>query len=292
MKFRTILQSILLALVLPSLFGQIIILAGDIPIDTTNESICNQKFRLATSLKLHEKPINEIVAEIAKSFLGTKYAANTIEAPGQEQLIINLQMFDCVTFYENSLVLARCINKNKLTFDDFKKELQFVRYRKGIIKGYPSRLHYTSDYFFDNENKGVLKDITKQLGGLPLKKNINFISMHPDLYPRLKENPENINAMRAIEDSINARKIYYIPKENIKSIASQIRNGYIIAITTSIDGLDCTHTGIAIWQNKNLHMIHAPIPGAKIQITKLPLYKYLSKNKKVTGIMVAKPVDP
>ena len=241
---------------------------------------------------MREKPINEVVIAIAKSFIGTDYTANTLDAPGKEQLIVNLQTLDCVTFYENSLVLARCIKKNKLTFNDYKKELQFVRYRGGVIDGYTSRLHYTSDYFFDNEKKSVLKDVTKELGGVPFNKKINFMSTHPDLYLQLKNSSENVKEIKKIEDEMKTRTTYHIPKANIKRIASQIKNGDIIGITTTIDGLDCTHTGIAIWQNGKLHLLHAPIPGSKVQITELPLWDYLAKIKKDEGIIVARPIEP
>ena len=149
MDRRTFLQSISIAALLPSLLLQQNGTASNLLSDP-NELICKKKFDFALSLKLTKKPINEVVIEIAKSFLGADYAANTLEAPGKEQLLINLHTLDCVTFYENSLVLARCIKKNTMTFEDYKKELQFVRYRGGIIDQYPSRLHYTSDYFFDN----------------------------------------------------------------------------------------------------------------------------------------------
>jgi hypothetical protein len=256
-----------------------------------NESICKNKFDLAVAMKLHEKPINEVVVAIAKSFIGTEYAANTIDASGKEQLIVNLQTFDCVTFYENSLVLARCIKKNTMNFEAFKKELQFVRYRGGVIDGYASRLHYTSDYFFDNENKSVLKDVTKELGGVPWKKNINFMSTHQNVYLQLKISPENVDKIRKIEDQINARPKYFIPKAYVKRIAPQIKDGDIIGITTTIDGLDCSHTGIALRQNGNLHLLHAPIPGSKVQITELPLWEYLAKIKKDTGILVARLIE-
>jgi len=257
-----------------------------------NELICKNKFNLAGSMKLREKPINEVVVAIAKTFIGTDYAANTIDAPGKEQLIINLQTLDCVTFYENSLVIARCIKKSKLTFNDYKRDLQFIRYRGGIIDGYASRLHYTSDYFFDNGKKTVLKDVTKELGGVPFKKKIDFMSTHPDSYLQLKDSPENVKEIRKIEDAMNTRIMYHIPKANVKRIASQIKDGDIIGITTTIDGLDCTHTGIAIRQNGKLHLLHAPIPGSKVQITELPLWEYLAKIKKDAGIMVARPVEP
>jgi len=263
----------------------------DIAVDP-NELICKNKFNLADSLKLRDKPINEVVVAVAKSFVGTDYAANTIDAPDKEQLIVNLQALDCVTFYENSLVLARCIKKNKSTFEDFKKELQFVRYRGGVIDGYPSRLHYTSDYFFDNGKKSVLKDVTKELGGVPFKKKINFMSTHPNSYLQLKNSTENVKEIQKIEDKINARIVYYIPKVNVKRIVSQIKDGDIIGITTTINGLDCAHTGIVVWQNGKLHMLHAPIPGSKVQITEMTLWDYLAKIKKDTGIIVARPVEP
>jgi hypothetical protein len=257
-----------------------------------NEFICKNKFDLAVAMKLREKPINEVVVAIAETFIGTDYAANTIDAPGKEQLMINLQTLDCVTFYENSLVLARCIKKNKLTFEDFKTELQLVRYRGGVIDGYASRLHYTSDYFFDNEHKSVLKDVTKDLGGVLWKKKINFMSTHPEFYLQLKNSPENVEKIRKIEDEINTRPKYSIPKAYIKRIAPQINDGDIIGITTTIDGLDCSHTGIAVRKHGKLHLLHAPVPGSKVQFTDLTIWEYLGKMKKDSGIIVARPVEP
>jgi hypothetical protein len=291
MDRRTFLQSIPVAALLPSLLLQQNGTASNLLSDP-NELICKKKFDFSLSRKLSEKPINEVVLEIAKSFLGIDYSANTLEAPGKEQLLINLQTFDCVTFYENSLVLARCIKKNTTTFEDYKNELRFVRYRGGIIDKYPSRLHYTSDYFFDNGKKSVLKNITKEIGGVPYKKKINFMSTHADSYLQLRENPEFVIMIAALEAEMNKRTMYHIPKSNVRKVASQINDGDILGITTTIEGLDCTHTGIALWQNKKLHMIHAPIPGSKVQITGTPLSEYLIKIKKDAGIMVARALEP
>lgn len=291
MNRRTFLQSIPIAVLLPPSFQTGKIFTADSLTDP-NELICQKKFELSVSLKLREKSINDIVTEIAKSFIGVKYTANTLEPPGREQLIVNLQTFDCVTFYENSLVLARCIKKNKMTFDDYKKELQFIRYRGGIIDEYPSRLHYTSDYIYDNEKKGVLKDLTKDIGGILFKKKVNFMSTHPESYPRLKKFPEFVKAIQKIENEINTRMIYHIPKANVKRTASQIKNGDIIGITTTIEGIDCSHTAIALWQNKKLHLLHAPVPGKKVQITEIPLWEYLTKITKDAGIIVARPLEP
>jgi len=101
-----------------------------------------------------------------------------------------------------------------------------------------------------------------------------------------------MDKIRKIEDEINARPRYSIPKATVQRIAPQIKDGDIIGITTTIDGLDCSHTGIALWQNGKLHLLHAPVPGSKVQITNLPLWEYLTKIKHDSGIIVARPVEP
>ena len=108
--------------------------------------ICKSKFELAVSESLSTQPIGKVIVEIGKSFIGTDYEAHAIEKEGEEQLVINLTGLDCTTFLENVLVFARCIKKGKTSFEDYEKELTFIRYRNGIINKYPSRLHYFTDF--------------------------------------------------------------------------------------------------------------------------------------------------
>jgi hypothetical protein len=254
--------------------------------------ICTRKFELAVSLGLRNKPMGDVVIEIGKSFLGIDYVANLLEQPGAERLIVNLRGLDCVLFCENALVFARCVKKNKMTFDDYKAELQYLRYRGGIIDQYPSRLHYFSDHIYDNEKKGVVKNVTKEISGVPFRKTVNFMSTHPDSYLKLKENPDFVRVIQKQEEAINKRTMYHIPKDRVQKYASKIQNGDIIAITTDIGGMDVSHTGIAIWQNDALHLMHAPLAGRRVQITEKALANYLAANKKQLGIMVARPLQP
>ena len=257
-----------------------------------NLEICQAKFDFAIKRNLYTKPIGEIVAELAASFIGVDYEANSLEQADDERLIINLRTLDCVLLYENALALARCIKCKATTYDAFKKELQLLRYRGGVINCYISRLHYTTDYFYDNEKKGTLRDITKSLGGIPYRKQINFMSSHPEKYFQLQNNSENLNAMKRIEGDLNKRTKYYLPKSQIKKVAYKIMNGDILGITTNINGLDCSHTGVAYYQNGVPHLLHAPKLGLKVQITQTPLWKYLEQNKMQTGIIVARPIEP
>ena len=265
---------------------------GELFFQDDDSAICSEKFRLAVSMGLHAKPIGDVVITIGKSFLGVDYVAKSLEQEGEERLIVNLRGLDCVLFCENSLAFARCIKKNKTTFEDYKAELQYIRYSGGIINQYPSRLHYFSDHFYDNEKKGVVKNVTKELGGVPYMKKVSFMSTHPDSYRQLQENPAFLKAIRIQEAAINQRPHYHIPKEDVEKAAPGIRDGDVIAITTSLEGMDIGHTGIAIRQKGRLHFMHAPLSGHRVQVTEMSLAEYLAGNKKQLGIMVARPQEP
>jgi len=251
--------------------------------------IINSVFSLAEEKRLNEKPINEIIVEVGKYFLGTDYEAFTLEKPDSEQLVINLTGLDCTTYLESCAAFARCIKQNKTSFEDYTNELTKIRYRNGIINQYPSRLHYFSDWIYDNGKKGIVKDITKELGGEPIKFNVSFMSTHPENYKHLKNNPQFISIIKQQENEINKRQYFYVPKEKVNLIDNQIQNGDLIAITTNLDGLDIGHIGIAIkMEDGKIHFMHAPLVGSKVQISQKPLSEYLQGIKKHTGIIVLK----
>ncbi|NWG28937.1 MAG: DUF1460 domain-containing protein [Ignavibacteriaceae bacterium] len=254
--------------------------------------ICNAKFQLAVEKNLAEKPISDIIVEVGKSFIGTNYLSHGLEKDGDEQLVINLTGLDCTTFLENSLVLARCIKKQKTTFEDYMNELQLIRYRDGVIDKYPSRLHYFSDWIYDNVKKGIVKDVTKEIGGEKIKFEINFMSTHPESYKHLQENPDFIPVIKKQEKEISCREYYFIPKSELKSKEYQIHNGDLIAITTTVEGLDIGHTGIAVkMDDGRIHLLHAPTENTKVQITEIPLSDYLMKYKRHSGVIVLRAIE-
>lgn len=261
--------------------------------DSTDIEICKSKFELAVKKDLSAKPINEVIAEIGKSFLGIDYEAFAIERDGEEQLVIHLSGLDCTTFLENCLVLSRCIKKSKTSFDDYMNEFTFVRYRDGKIERYPSRLHYFSDWIFNNTAKGLVKDISKEIGGEPIHFKVGFMTKNPDKYKHLREQPEFIPVIKKQEEEINSRTYYYIPNNKVAQYENKIQNGDLIAITTNLEGLDIGHVGIAVkMDNGRIHFMHAPLVGAKVQITEVPLPDYLARVKKHTGIIVLRPQEP
>lgn len=260
-----------------------------------DETICNQKFSFAISDSLHKKNINEVIVEIGKTFLGVPYTANSLEVNKEEALVVNLRALDCVSFYENCLALARCIKQKKYSFEDYKKELQFIRYRNGKIDGYTSRLHYTSDYFYNNQEKGILKILSTEVAEIDLfalvPSPINFMTENRNLYKGLSENLEYAK-MLSIEAKISRRQIRFIPKEELPNIVNNILPGDILGFTTNVKGLDVAHTGIAYKDEAGiLKLLHAPNVGEKVSVSKKSLVEYLNNNSKFTGIIIARAVN-
>ncbi|MCX6161705.1 MAG: DUF1460 domain-containing protein [Ignavibacteriae bacterium] len=251
-----------------------------------------EKFK-NSGLSFNEMEIGEIIAEVGKSFLGTEYVAGTLdENTGPEKLVIKITGLDCVTFVECTLAMSRMFKKDKFDMDSFKKELQYIRYRQGEIEGYSSRLHYFTDWILDNEQKGVVKDVTKEIGGTAYNKNIDFMTTHISLYKQLTENDDFTNDMRNVEKTLNKNQFYYIPKSVVDDYYDLLRTGDIIATTTDIKGLDVTHTGFVYKDNGKTYFLHASIQKKKVIISDEELKEYLKGNKKQSGIIVARPVAP
>lgn len=255
--------------------------------------VCNSVYQFSSDKNLSSKPIGDVIVEVGKYFIGTPYKAHTLEVAEEEELVINLTRFDCTTFLESVLALSRCIKKEKTTFINFQDELTFIRYRNGEINKYPSRLHYFTDWIFNNEQKDVVEDVTYQLGGKLYDKNISFMSDHPNYYKHLKVNPSFVEDIKMQEVMISSRTHFFIPKEEIVVIEDKINNGDLIAFTSSVKGLDVNHVGIAVkMDDGRIHILHAPVEGEPVQITKLPLSDYVKKIKKDTGVIVVRVLEP
>ncbi len=240
---------------------------------------------------LRNLSLPERMVAIARQFQGTPYQAKTLEiTPEKEQMVINLRAFDCTTFVESMLALAQLIGAERQDFETYTNLLATIRYYKSNSSSYPARLHYFTDWMYRKSLPGDLQLISQKLGGKPYVKSINFMSTHPAAYPQLADK-NNVAAIQKIEKDLNTRPLFYIPKADLATLEKGIQTGDIIAITTSIAGLDVVHTGMAVRQNNRIYLLHASSDQQKVAISKMPLADYLKGNKTQTGIMVARLQD-
>lgn len=262
--------------------------------------ILEEKVRWAEAEGLAELPVGEALARLGETFVGTTYTPQTLEAEGAEHLVINLRELDCVTFIENMLALTWFIrSEGSEALSDpedarrrYERYLTAVRYRDGVIDGYPSRLHYFTDWLRNNDAMGLIELRTRELdGAVPDNEPIDFMTEHRDAYRQLAEEV-NFGAIGEVEARLTAENPrYYIPQDRIGEVADQIADGDIIAATSTVEGLDVAHTGIALWQDGRLHLLHAPLVGKDVEISELPLAERIVEISGQDGIMVARPLE-
>ena len=300
--------------------------------EVTVSSCCNKSYKSK-------------MLKIAENFQGIPYKGGTLDVSVNESLVVRTDSFDCTTFVETVLALYLvscsdnlcsdlCISTNDISTEDTNSEdtgyciskiinsrdsnenngkfqkfcdaLQIVRYRDGIIDGYPSRLHYFSDWILDNEKKGIVREVTSLTSGCEYRTfNLNFMTTHSSSYPILKLDTSMVSEIRDIEKRWKSFRMNYIPKNrlsdnkaNTDSVSVCIRRGLvvddgdIIALTTRIDGLDIVHVGFAKWIDGRLHLVHASSQKGKVIVDDVPLYDYLKNKKNHTGIRVVEICEP
>lgn len=224
--------------------------------------------------------------QIGKSYIGTKYVTNTLEEPeGEERLIIRTDAVDCMTFVEYTLAQA--------LGPAFAENLQKIRYRDGIIHGYPSRLHYASDWIDNGVRHGFLTDVTAENHTPTMKLSLSYMSAHPEKYKKLADSPENVARMAECEQALSEKTVHWLPKDKLPDTGLPwIMDGDIIALTTQVPGLDIAHVGIAIYKNGRLHLLHASSTLGKVVVSTTPLRQMLNKNKSWSGLRVVRMSQP
>ncbi len=261
-------------------------------------AIFESTVRWALDSQLDTLPLGDMIAEIGRSFVGTAYVPGTLEVDGEERLIINFQGLDCVTFVENVFTLARFVKSDMAGQLDgrgriegeYERALRALRYRNNVIDGYPSRLHYFTDWIADNERKLLLRDVSEELGGVEDRERIDFMSTHPDAYRQLAD-AGNLEDIRRTEVRLSTSGRYFIPQDEIAARAEDIRDGDIIAATSTVEGLDVAHTGIALWVDGTLRLLHAPLVGEAVQISEVSLAERIESIDGQDGIIVARPIE-
>jgi hypothetical protein len=243
--------------------------------------------KLAKDYKWQTIDVSVLVGVIGIQLINTPYKAGTLDAFDVETCSVDFGGMDCVTFYETCLAMARIVKRGVVTQAALKTELQKLRYRGGILRNYASRLHYTSDWFQDNDSRKNIVDITNDLGGaIRLTKKIEFMSKNPSKYENLKDDPAMVKLIEVTERQLTAQPRIYIPKARIAEAEKRLKTGDIIGICTNVAGLDCAHTGLIYRDEGGLpRFLHASSKYGYVTLDK-PLSEFLGPSH--TGIIAAR----
>lgn len=240
-----------------------------------------------------ELPIGALMGKIGEMFISTPYVGGTLEGQGPEVCRVFYDKLDCVTYFELVLALARTIKASCWEETDVVREVTKTRYRGGMLDGYLSRLHYTSEWISDNTKKGVVENITvRDTDAVIFENTVNFMSTHPQYYGPLKDDPTMVRQISEIEQRINSHQRWFVPKDKIESFEPRLQTGDIVAVATSKAGLDYAHTGmINVDEQGRRRFMHASTTAKRVIIDDT-ISKYANSVKAHTGITVVRPLEP
>ncbi len=235
--------------------------------------------------------LGDRLQRVAQEFMGDPYRANLLDQSNREQPFVSLHEFDCVLFLETVLALTSTLSSADTETKIF-PEIQRYRYRDGKLEDYCSRLHYFSDWVLDNQRRGLIKDI----GTVPLKQSLNFMSQNWKKYSPIVKNPSLKNCIQTTESALTqklqAGQLNYIPIEDLRAQTGKLRSGDLIGLVTNLKGLDVTHSGFLYRKGSQTPagLLHASQrSGIKISPN---LEQYVRGVDGAIGIIVARPIEP
>ena len=246
--------------------------------------------------KLRALPIGERTAWFGRMLLGTPYKGFTLEIDDLiEAPSVNMLGLDCWTFFETALAFARMIEEpaEQWTPETLLRCIEKDRYWGGECDGtYLSRLHYLEDWLHDNARRGLIRDLTRSLGGGNFPNSAIEMTHNWKKYRYMRSNPDLRAGITELESRLRRQPLAMIPKSLVRGIEDQLQNGDIIGII-SYDGdkYGTSHVGIAIRKDGVLCFMHASAPSnhGKVVIESR-LSDYLDKYRKNAGILVGRPV--
>ena len=229
----------------------------------------------------------------ARKFIGIPYVAHTLEVNDQEELVINVRELDCTTLVETVTALTLCAYQKQFTFAAYQNNLRNMRYYNGVIDGYPSRIHYFTDWIVTNQKAGIVSEIQQPNPPFTAIQTVkvSYMSEHPQSYKALKAHPEYVADIKKTEQRITGQKFRFIPKSEVKdtkAMREAVHDGDIIAITCNKPGLDIAHLGFAVWKQDGLHLLNASQLHKKVVEEPMTLREYLSKHPSHTGIRIVR----
>jgi hypothetical protein len=270
--------------------------AGSLPMDVVfkGQSRFEALVSRAKSQEWKALPIGQRAACVGAALAGTPYRNFTLEIDDRiEAPSVNLNALDCWTLFEVSLAFARMLDEDPADYtpQTMLRYIEMDRYRNGECTGsYLSRLHFLAEWMFDNQRRGLVKDMSRSLGGVRFNHKVDEMSKGWRQYRYLVANPRLIPEIRRIELRDQKLPVYHIPKSRVRAIEPFLQNGDIIGITTHGDGEFCSHVGLAVRDSADvLRFMHASSNYRRVVIDKR-LSEYLHDFPLHAGIIVARPV--
>jgi hypothetical protein len=242
-------------------------------------------------------PIGQRTAAVGQALLGTPYKSFTLEIDDRiESPSVNLYGLDCWTFYEASLAFSRMIRSTPApwTGQDLLRYIELERYRNGHCDGtYLSRMHHLEEVFYNNEGRGLGRNLTRSLGGVPIHREITEMQVAWKHYRYLSHNSDLRRGMAKVEERVSNLPVNYIPRGSVAGIESDIQSGDVLAIVSRDTSGYTSHVGLALRSGSTCRFMHATSSYDKGRrcIIDERISRYLADKSQDIGLIVFRPYE-
>jgi cell wall-associated NlpC family hydrolase len=198
---------------------------------------------------------------LSRHFLGHAYKPNPLigSADTAEVFKASLDGFDCVTYIETIVALARASN-----VDNFTGWLRKIRYEQGRIR-WEQRNHYMTLWIRNNLRKRIIRPVS--MPGVPILSRERVLNVVPGL-----------DAKRT--------RVKCVPKAAVPRLETYLQSGDLIFFASTRKNLDVFHAGIIVRDGKRVLMRHASRSQGLVVEEKLS--EFLKANR-MAGVIVVRP---
>src|SRR5208283_991938 len=207
-----------------------------------------------------DRAIDSRIEVISRHFLGRPYEANPLigSAASAEVFTASIDRFDCVTYIETVLALARAS-----TVDGFIEWLRKIRYERGHIQ-WDRRNHYMTLWIRSNVREEIIRRVSMAVATVSIERVLNVV---PGL------------AARRI-------RIKCVAKRAVPQCVERLRSGDVISFVSTDKHLDVFHAGIIVRDGKRILMRHAS--RSQGGVVEQELSEFLKANR-MAGVIVVRP---
>ena len=200
---------------------------------------------------------------LSRHFLGRPYKQDPLigSARTPEVFTASLNAFDCVTYIETILALAR-----SGSYDEFAKWLRKIRYERGRVV-WNRRNHYISGWIRSNTREGVVRPVPLPAGSVVVRERVL------NVLPELPAQKVQVKA---------------VPKGNLHRLEGSVRTSDLIFFASTRKNLDVFHGGIVIRNGKRLLLRHAV--RSRGFVVEQDLREFLRANR-MAGVILIRPVN-